>query len=633
VGIVHRDLKPGNVMLTKSGVKLLDFGLARFLPPGGGERGAGAGAADPLTTEGAIVGTVPYMSPEQLRGEAADARSDIFAFGAVLYEMITGARAFAANSQAELAAAILEHDPPAITTCQPLAPPALDRVVATCLAKHPEDRWPRARDVLRELKWIRDDGDRRPPPVAARASRRNRWLAGAGVAAGVAIAVLATVMWPRESAAPAPPPRVSFTIEPPKGTTFPRASAQIAISPDATRLVFVALSTDGTSRLWIRRLDATESRLIAGTDGAQYPFWSPDSRSLAFFIHGEKLVRVDADGGARQELSDVFMPQGGAWAGDQILFSSNGTLHRMTTTGGVVTPVTTLDASRKERRHAWPAFLPDGRRFLYASLPAEDGQPAIYQGTLDSTSTERVLTGSTSFVLAGTRLLSVNNRSLVVQTLDAERARVSGEPTTLASGVGVDVRGANGGFAASGGRVLAYRVVGDHSRLQWFDRQGRPETAFQQTADYQHPWLAPDETHVTIEKTDPSTRRHGVWILDVPRDITTRLLVDPSGAHVPVWSPDGRRIVFGSNRLGGNDLYAMSADGTGEQTLVLESPHHFILQPTDWSTDQRFIVYTEYNRRGDIWILPMVPPGQMPQVFLNTNANELQAASLQMVSG
>ena len=245
-----------------------------MLPPGGSERAVGAGADDPLTTEGAIVGTVPYMSPEQLRGEAADARSDLFAFGAVLYEMLTGARAFAANSQAELVAAILEHDPPSVTTRQPPAPPALDRIVATCLAKHPDDRWPRARDVLRELMWVRDDGDRPPPPVTARASRRNRWLAGAGVAAGSAVVILAAVMWQREPPAAAPPPRVSFTIEPPKGTTFPRASAQIAISPDATRLAFIALSGDGTSRLWIRRLDATDSRL--SRDG-----WCPVSVLVA----------------------------------------------------------------------------------------------------------------------------------------------------------------------------------------------------------------------------------------------------------------------------------------------------------------------------------------------------------------
>ena len=428
----------------------------------------------------------------------------------------------------------------------------------------------------------------------------------------------------RRDASPPPSPRVSFTIEPPKGTIFPRATAEIAISPDGTRVVFVALSADGNPRLWLRRLDATDSVVIEGTDGARYPFWSPDGRSIAFFTFSNKLIRIDEKGGARQELATANSVQGGAWAGDQILFSSDNVLKRVAAAGGIVTQVTTLDPSRKERRHAWPAFLPDGRRFLYASLPADGGEPAIYQGSLDSASSERVLAGSMSFVLAGTRLLSLNNRELVVRTLDTDRARVSGEPVELANGVGVDVRSARGAFAASGRSVLAYRIVGDHSRLQWFDRQGRPQAVFHETADYQHPWLSPDETRLAVEKTDPSTGRHVVWLIDVARDVTSRLLVDPAGAHVPVWSPDGSRIAFNSGRTGESDMFAMRADGTGEQTPLLGSPEHFVLQPTDWSSDLRYLLYTGYNGRGDLWVLPMVPRGQAPQVFLKTNANELQ---------
>ena len=624
LGIVHRDLKPGNVMLTKSGVKLLDFGLARLLPTRGGEYSTERVSADPLTNEGVLIGTVPYMSPEQLRGEPTEASSDIFAFGTVLYETITGVRAFAANSPAELAAAILEHDPPPVTTRQPLAPPALDRVIATCLAKHPDDRWQRARDVLRELQWMRDDGGRRSPPETASSRRRLPWPAIAVVAAGVVAAMFAALLLRPDTPPPSPAPRVSFTIEPPKGTTFPRASAEIAISPDGTRIVFVALSADGTPRLWLRRFEATDSLVIAGTDGARYPFWSPDGRSIAFFTLTNKLVRIDEKGGARQELAATNGAQGGSWAGDQILFSAEGVLKRVAAAGGSVTQVTTLDLSRKERRHAWPAFLPDGRRFLYASLPADGGEPAIYQGSLGAATTERVLAGSMSFVVAGRRLLSLNNRTLVAHTLDSDRARVTGEPVEVATGVGVDVRSARGAIAVSDSSVLAYRIVGDHSRLQWFDRQGRPQATFHERADYQHPWLSSDGTRLAVEKTDPSTGRHTVWIIDVARDVTSRLLVEPAGAHVPVWSPDGARIVFNSSRTGSQaDMFAMRADGTGESTVILNSADDLLLQPSDWSRDLRYLLYTEFNGRGDLWVLPMAPPGPA-QPFLKTNANELQ---------
>lgn len=617
VGIVHRDLKPGNVMLTKSGVKLLDFGLAQLLPTNGSHRRDVAHAHQPLTTEGVLVGTVQYMAPEQLRGEATDARTDLFAFGAVLYEMITGARAFAAPSPAAIAAAILERDPPALGSHA--IPPDLERVVATCLAKDPDDRWQRARDVWRELLWIRD-GDTRKRAVGWQQSRRW-WLAAAGVLVVVAVAVAVAVNTTSRSTPAPPAPRVVFTIAPPDGTTFPRASAEIAISPDGSRLVFVALSIDGTRRLWLRRLDSTESRPIKGTEGAAFPFWSPDGRLIGFFAHSARLVRIDADGSARQELADVIVPRGGTWAHGQILFSSDTVLHRVAEDGGVVTQVTTLDAARRERRHSWPAFLPDGNRFLYASLPGDGGEPALLLKSLDSTTTARVLAGATHFVVAGDRLLSLNNRTLVAQTIDVSGQGVSGEPVPLASGVGVDVRWALGAFAASGPSVLAYRIVGDQSRLRWFDRGGRTQEASRENADYQHPWLSPDETRLAVEKTDSTTGRHTVWILDLRRDVTTRLLVDSSGAHGPIWSPDGRTLLFSSNRLGGTDIYSMPADGNGEQTLVRNHPHRVLLLPTDWSPDGRHLLYIE---RGDVWALPMDRRDQ-PRPFVNTNANEIQA--------
>ena len=506
------------------------------------------------------------MAPEQVRGQPADARSDLFAFGAVLYEMITGVHAFEGHSQADLVAAILERDPTPLTSRQPHAPASLERLVSTCLAKNPEDRWIRARDVMRELTWIRADGDRGPAPMPVRIRPAYRWVPAALI---VVTGLLAAAVWRGDP--PASARRIQFTVSPPKGTTFPRASAEIAISPDGLRLAFVALSADGTRRLSVRPIDAVDAHLIDGTEGAALPFWSPEGRALGFFTR-DKLVRIDDNGAARQELADVLFPRGGSWHGSNILFGSNSALQRVAATGGTVSAVTAIDPSRKERAHAWPAFLPDGRRFLYASLGSGGEKSAIYQGTLGSPRTERVLAGAQSFVLAGTHLLSLNNRSLVVQPFDPDRVEAERAPVQLANGVGFDVRTAQGAFAAQGSSVLAYRLVNDQSLLQWFDRHGRVLGAFHEPGDYQHPWLSPDEKQVAVEKTDPATGRHTLWLLDVNRDITTRLLADPSGAHGPLWSPDGRQMLFSSNRLGGIDVFSVGADGSGDQTLVLSSP-------------------------------------------------------------
>ncbi len=548
-----------------------------------------------------------YMSPEQLEGKPADARSDIYAFGAVLYEMISGQRAF--------------------DGVQPLQPLLLDQVVQTCLAREPAERWQSVRDLMRPLTWLRD-GEVAAGGRPAAGARRNR-LRLAVIAAMALTAVLLTAMTLYQSrhrdAALAD--SVSFPVYSPEGTRFPRGGVDMAISPDSGRLVFVAIGNDGRNRLWVRDFNVVAPRLLDGTEGAERPFWSPDGRSIGFFAEG-KLKRIDRAGGAAQVLcSSSIWVGGGTWSRDGIiLFSTTGLpLQRIPETGGVPKPVTTLDGSRREFSHARPMFLPDGRRFLYLALSDNPEESAIYQGSVDSPQVRRVLQAESGAGIAGSYLLHFSSRSLVAQRYDADRASVTGEAITIADGIESDSPLRSGGFFGLTDSVLAYRSASPDSHLVWFDRAGTRVGTFPTVADYQHPSLSPDDRTLAIEKTDPTTKRHTVWLLDTSRGLTSRLVSDPRGAHNPVWSPDGRQISFSSNRLGGLDVFRIPADGSGGDSLVLNLNATWAVVVTDWSTDGRLLL-CERHRGGqsDLWTVPVDAPSQgVP--LLTTSADERQA--------
>ena len=618
-GVVHRDIKPANIMLTRSGAKLLDFGLARLQHSLAAAQPAGTFAGNPQTQHSAILGTLPYMAPEQLGGAEIDARTDLFAFGAVLYEMLTGRRAFDAASEADLAVAIREHEPAPLAAQVPRVPPALDRVVTTCLAKDPEERWQTAKDLLRELRWVRDDRTIQAAPAASLRNARRAAVAAAALAAG--LLVVAAIGLTRQ---PPPAHPVSFSIYPPEGTTFLRGTAEMAVSPDGSRLVFVAISADGTSRLWLRRFAEVESRAIDGSDGAHRPFWSPDGRSIAFFAQG-KLKRIAESGGLPQDICETTFSEGsGDWSREGvILFGEFGRpLSRVAETGGVPAPATALDASRQHYRHSWPVFLPDGRRFLFLAQSSDPAETAVYQGTLGSTEIRRAFAAVSRVAVAGTQVLTLSKGLLIAQPYDADRARVGAATTTIAERIDSDTTQRSGGALAAAAGVVAFRSASPDSGLIWFDRTGKEIGAFPTRADYHHPWLSPDETRVGVEKTDPATGRHGIWILDLARGTSSRLLLDATGAHRPIWSPDGKRIGFGSNRLGGHDAYEMASDGSGRERLVLSSKEG-ALEVTDWSLDGRFLLY-QIKRRGtyDILALPLSPAGE-PQGVLETSAEEI----------
>ena len=440
-GIVHRDLKPANVMLTKSGVKLLDFGLAKAMAPATQQSSLTAlPTQQGLTQEGTILGTFQYMAPEQLEGKDADGRTDIFAFGAVLYEMATGKKAFSAASQASLITAIMSSEPAPISSVQPTSPPALDRVVRTCLAKDAEDRWQSASDLKRELRWIGEGSQSGALAQPAAAARRK---GGSGIAWSVALVCAAAALaaglglWRARSVRPAP---VHSFLLPPEQTALELTgdeAAPPAISPDGERIVFGA-----SGKLWVQSLSNGVTAALPASEGGLFPFWSPDSRSIGFFSGG-KLKTIEASGGPVQVLCDAPTPRGGSWSrGGVIVFAADyrGGLSRVPATGGARAAVTTLDASR-HTTHRWPWFLPDGKHFLY--LAANHANPksqdsAIFVGSLDGGAARRLMASYGSVQTVPGWLLSVRDGTLMATPFDEDRAVVSPPGVSIASDANFD---------------------------------------------------------------------------------------------------------------------------------------------------------------------------------------------------
>jgi tRNA A-37 threonylcarbamoyl transferase component Bud32/Tol biopolymer transport system component len=639
-GIVHRDLKPGNVMLTKSGVKLLDFGLAKFQAAG---RDVSSGvsriatemqASQPLTERGTVLGTFQYMSPEQLEGRDADARSDLFAFGALLYEMTTGRKAFSGTSQASLIGAILRDDPPAISEISPMSPPALNRVVKTCLAKDPEDRFQTAHDVKLQLQWIAEGGSQAGLPAPVGARRKNReMLAWAVAAAAILAAGFATFGYLRR--APAAANRVSAFLLPPEKTELDLTDhnlGSLTVSPDGRYATFAAKGPEGKVMLWLRELDELGARPIPGTQGGTFPFWSPDSRFLAFFADG-RLQKVDVSGAPPLPLCDAANGRSGAWNREGvILFSPDSTtgIFRVPAGGGAPKPATTLDVARAETTHRWVSFLPDGRHFLYVagshSTGTKSESNAIFLGELDSNERTLLLQARSNVVYASGYLLYMRDRILLAQRFDAGSRRLVGEAVPVVEGVQYDPGFFRGAFAASDDGVLLYALGGGGAaatRLTWVDRAGKPVgEPFGEPAEYSSLSLAPDGKRIAAGINDPASGLSSIWLFD-SRGVRTRFTFGEL-SDGPVWSPDGTRIAF--TRLGKKATSTdavVKAVGAGEETIVLSSdrPAH----PTDWSPDGRLLLVELLPRnsptKGDVWVAP-VGDGGKPFPFLATEFDE-----------
>jgi len=510
-GVTHRDLKPGNVMLTKTGAKLMDFGLAKSASPPGAAASAltltGPVASRPLTQEGMVVGTFQYMSPEQIEGKEADARSDIFALGAVLYEMATGKRAFEGKSTTSVIAAILERNPPPISALRPMFPRALDNVVKTCLDKDPDERWQSARDLRTSLKWIAEGNG----AGASSAVKHDPWRERAAWMLALALLCGLAFFAAGHYRAPSASDPVRFSVNPPEKAVFsgpPNITVpvpQFALSPDGRAIVFVANSSGADPVIWLRSVDQVTARPLPGTEHAQLPFWSPDSRWIGFFAEG-RLKKISVAGGPVQVLADVADAFGGSWgADDSIIFAKlSSAIFRVSSGGGTVTAVTKVDTIMNA--HRWPQFLPDGRHFLFHVQSGDPEHRGIYVGSLDGgTQNFLVHTESSALYASPGYLLYVDGDTLLGQTFDTAHLELKGEPFTVAEHVGRST-GFNIGASASGTGMLAYAAaILQRGRLTWFDRAGNSLNSVGVEGDYSDFRLSPNGQTLAASLVDPKT--------------------------------------------------------------------------------------------------------------------------------
>jgi hypothetical protein len=595
-------------MVTKSGIKLLDFGLARAVEPlfRSSRSIVETEAAAQLTAEGTVTGTLQYMAPEQLEGRPADTRSDIFAFGAMLYEMATGKKAFSAGSPVALASAILHAQPPAMTSVDGALPTALDRVVRTCLAKDPDQRWQSARDVELQLRVIADSREgvaSSPSPPAAVGGRRGwiRWAPWGVAAAALIVSAVTVALRPGRVATR--PSIVKFLQQPPPGGAFfvGYENTGLSISPDGTQIAFSARDASGIYRIWLRPVGALEAAALPGTDGPTSMFWSPDGRSLAFFT-ASKLRRVDLPGGAPVSICDVREGIGfsGTWGADgQILFASieGEAIYGVAASGGVPAPVLKPDPKRNEARLNWPFFLPDGRRFLYLQR-ARDGNGHLTLAEPGRAPREVMpVQASVQYVEPG-YLVFVREGALVGQRFDASRGTVMGAPFSIADQVSNFLSTTVARFATSANGSLVYQSHDEEQRLAWFDRAGRELGMVGPPGQYKNPRISPDDRRVAFDRLRGGA--FDVWEADLERGGETRLTFGVSSEGAGPWTADGRALFFNADQ-GAPPVILRKNLTTGTDEPVVP-PSGTMQEPHDISPDGKTLLYTQRGAGGDhIW--------------------------------
>jgi eukaryotic-like serine/threonine-protein kinase len=635
-GVVHRDLKPGNIKIRPDGVvKVLDFGLAKVGP-------SVATSADPEnsptmtlgeTQAGIVLGTAAYMAPEQALGKSVDKRADVWAFGVVFYEMLTGARMHTGNSVQEIMASVLKDE-----TDLTKIPPQAQKLIKRCLEKDPNKRLRHVGDVMVLLDDAPSSGSQ--PVVASPPSEhpKKKWLWPA-VGVGVAIAGVALGLWaPWKKSAPLQ--SVTFEVGP-AGKMRLIERAAMTVSPDGRWLVFPALGEDGAPRYYLRSLDGVEVRALPGTEVDQTPpaAWSYDSRWVIFAgSRGPgKLKKVDIQGGAPQELADFYGALGGAdWDSDGVIIVGGGRppiIRRVAASGGPVTPLTTPGPVQEADR--WPQFLPDGKHFLYAKSSPDAAKQGVYIGSIDvppeQQSKQRLLDIDGQAYYAPSPgggsgyLIFVRGTTLLAQPFDPSKRTLSGEPVAVAAGVDYFPGSRHGLFTVSNTGTLVYRRgSGTQTVPTWFDQQGNASGTFGDPGEYAFPAISPDGTRVAVAKGQAGARN--IWILDVARGASTRFTFDSADDSNPVWSPDGKYIVFSSNRTGQVDLYIKAADNSGEEKLLLKTEEP--KTPAQWSKDGRFLLFTTSS--GNILALPF--PGEAKPIPLWQAQSREQASQTPRVS-
>src|ERR1051325_505675 len=643
-GIVHRDIKPDNIMIRKDGIaQIMDFGLAKL-----------RGNVSRLTKEGSTVGTAGYMSPEQGQGQEADHRADIFSLGVLLYELFTGQLPFKGVHETALMYEIVNVDPPPMSAVKPEIDPALDAIVLECLDKDPNERTQSVKQLSIDLKRFKRESSRsrvsritsarpayQPPSAGPRGAQQTTaetpalrtsgmpaflpWIVSAILALG-----LGGIAFVHFRETPPEIPSITSSILPPNRTVFVNDNdgGHVALSPDGTMLAFAGSDTSGRKTLWLRPLNSGSAQQLTETDGAEYPFWSPDSRFIGFFAGG-KLKKIAASGGPPFTLCEAPNGRGGAWNQEGVIlfaprFDNTG-IYRVSVNGGEAAALTSLDSSRNETNHRWPLFLPDGKHFIYttqAKSRSSEYSGALYVASLDGSTNRLLAKISSNMEFDGKRLLYVRQGSLVAQPFDLNKNEFTGDAIPLAEKVEYSIDKSRGLFSISRNGLLAYQAGGEYRRLPvWYDRTGKKlSTVSDRSVSY---WgrLSLDGNRMAMDSPDPQAKTNEIWILDLNRGLSTRFTFDRADDILPIWSPDGSRIIFSSDRGGSNSLYIKNSSGTESEQEFLKTDE--ILYPSSWSGDGRFVLYQSVGLKTnwDLWTVP-VEGDRKPVVFLKTEFSE-----------
>jgi eukaryotic-like serine/threonine-protein kinase len=626
-GIVHRDIKPENVMIRKDGIaQIMDFGLAKL-----------RGSVTRLTKEGSTVGTAAYMSPEQVQGQEIDHRSDLFSLGVLLYELFSGQLPFKGVHETALMYEIVNVDAPPMTSLKPEIDPSLDAIVLECLEKDPNERMQSAKQITVDLKRFKRESSKQRAsritairtaykdstlPVPGRfTSHRLPWIVATLFLLGMVVLWISGM-----NRSPVKMQSFHSTILPlEKMTLAPQWG--LALSHDGSMLAYVAADSSGVLHLLLRAMNSPTTKEIPGTEYAYMPFWSPDDRFVAFY-QSDKIRKVDVSGGPPTAICNAPFILGGSWNQDGVIViaSEGAGISRVSAAGGNLAPVTRLDSSLHEQSHTFPCFLPDGKHILYFARAGSGGtgqeDEALYVTSIDGKEKKRLMPATSNVSFAGGCLLYLRDKTLMARPFDPDKLEIKGEAIPLVDPVAYAARLHEGLFTASNSAIVSFQSSGGESQLVWYESTGRSFGTIGERANYGFASLSPDGKKIAFDVYDPQLSNRDIWLYDIARGIKTRFTFDPSSDEWPIWSPDGNRIIFRSDRRGHADLYQKETSGAATEEILFESGQQ--KYPTDWSSDGRFLAFVMIDSKmsGDIWILPLDPKerdgSRNPFPFLQT---------------